>query len=220
MSKFTEPTLIPGHKNVFSVRKGAARHLLIRMKDKKLAIISAIKQPDEYIIKATKDIGDIAYIIAPNIFHHLGIKDYMKAFPKAKVYAPTDAIEKLNKKLSLKLLKLDEISKLMPTGVKIIIPEGLKSGEMWLYFKTKSSNSLFVIDSFAGGKGEDDFEKKGKALLRGVFKNMCLKDKEVHLDWIKTFLDKQKVDNLLPCHGAGLYSKKMNDQLVELIKGI
>ena len=59
---------------------------VIRLKSGKLVVISPIKI-DESIINQIKEIGNVAYIIAPNIYHYLFISEFKALYPKANLLA-------------------------------------------------------------------------------------------------------------------------------------
>ncbi len=59
---------------------------MIRLSGDRIVLISPVKlepQTQEYI----KDLGEVAYIIAPNLFHYLYIKDCKNIYPQAKLLA-------------------------------------------------------------------------------------------------------------------------------------
>lgn len=62
------------------------RMTVIRLKSGKLVVISPIKI-DKSIINQLKEIGDVAYIIAPNIYHYLFTSDFKALYPKANLLA-------------------------------------------------------------------------------------------------------------------------------------
>lgn len=62
------------------------RMTVIRLKNSKLVVISPVKI-DNLIITQLKEIGDVAYIIAPNIYHYLFISDFKSVYPLANLLA-------------------------------------------------------------------------------------------------------------------------------------
>ena len=62
------------------------RMTVIRLKSGKLVVISPI-QIDNSIINQLKEIGDVAYIIAPNLYHYLFISDFKALYPLANLLA-------------------------------------------------------------------------------------------------------------------------------------
>lgn len=59
---------------------------VIRLKNSKLVVISPI-QIDDRIITQLKEIGDVAYIIAPNVYHYLFVSDFKALYPLANLLA-------------------------------------------------------------------------------------------------------------------------------------
>ena len=58
------------------------RMTLIRLANRQLAAISPIRMDDE-LMGQLKEIGEIAYIIAPNLYHHLFAAEWKSCYPKA-----------------------------------------------------------------------------------------------------------------------------------------
>ncbi|MBW4685009.1 MAG: DUF4336 domain-containing protein [Komarekiella atlantica HA4396-MV6] len=62
------------------------RMTVIRLANGKLVVISPI-QVDEAIIQQLNQIGDIAHIIAPNLYHYLFTSNFKTFYPKATLWA-------------------------------------------------------------------------------------------------------------------------------------
>lgn len=60
------------------------RMTVIRLKNGELVIISPIQTDDE-IIHQINQVGQVTYIICPNLYHHLFVTDFQKIYPKAKL---------------------------------------------------------------------------------------------------------------------------------------
>ncbi|KAF7789997.1 hypothetical protein EIP86_000945 [Pleurotus ostreatoroseus] len=54
--------------------------------------------------KKLAELGDVKYVVAPNLFHHIFLKDYKTAYPNASIIGP----EGLNAKKEPEGLKLDQ----------------------------------------------------------------------------------------------------------------
>lgn len=64
-----------------------ARMNVIRLSDRKLILYSPTTPSPE--LKTSIDaLGEVAYLVAPNTFHHLSVGDYCALYPGAKLFAP------------------------------------------------------------------------------------------------------------------------------------
>jgi hypothetical protein len=64
-----------------------SRMTIIRLKNGRLWVHSPIKKT-ENLLTEIKALGDIQYLIAPNLLHHLFIGDWKSEFPNAEILAP------------------------------------------------------------------------------------------------------------------------------------
>jgi hypothetical protein len=65
------------------------RMTIVRLNGNDLAVISPIKidSIDSSVIDEINNLGRVSYIIAPNLFHHLFIRDFQNIYPNAKLWA-------------------------------------------------------------------------------------------------------------------------------------
>ena len=62
-----------------------SRMTVIRLKDRRILVHSPVPiEPD--LRSAVENLGDVAALIAPNLFHHQFISEWRSAFPEAKVF--------------------------------------------------------------------------------------------------------------------------------------
>jgi hypothetical protein len=60
------------------------RSFAVRMREGALAVLSPL--PDEAALRDVAALGRVAFLIAPNSFHYLGIPAWVAAFPGARVF--------------------------------------------------------------------------------------------------------------------------------------
>lgn len=63
------------------------RMTIIRLSDSLLILISPIKI-DSQLQQQLDNLGEVKYIIAPNLFHYLYIAECQKIYPDAQTFAP------------------------------------------------------------------------------------------------------------------------------------
>ncbi|WYZ39109.1 hypothetical protein EsH8_III_001023 [Colletotrichum jinshuiense] len=72
----------------FGSIKVGGRGTLVRLSSGALAVFSPVALTDDVKAKIAEKGGNLAYIIAPDIEHHIFISEYKAAFPAAKIIGP------------------------------------------------------------------------------------------------------------------------------------
>lgn len=100
------------------------RMTVIRLVTGELVVISPI-QVDSITINQLNSIGNVNYIIAPNLYHYLFATDFKSIYPKAQFWA-TPGLEFKRTELPIdKILSFDERSSL--NGVDYLLFDGFKT---------------------------------------------------------------------------------------------
>ena len=184
--------------------------------DGELALYSPIPEPGTEAIAAARAFGGVSTIIAPSPFHHLGVGDWLAAFPEASVAAPEGACDRLEKRLGVRP------SATMPSlaeGISLLLPEGLKAPEFWLRVETTDGVAWAVCDAFAGPAGMDD----APATLpkpRGAFAAMCLGDPPRYKAWALAQIEQDRPTQLFPAHGNRVAGSKLADEMKNILEGL
>lgn len=148
------------------------RMSVIRLKSE-LIIISPIK-PNEEIIHQLNNIGQVAYIIAPNLYHHLFISEFQAIYTSAKLIIP--------KGLNIKLPNLDfahllndnegsienQIDYLLIDGFKVLDRFGASTLNEYVFFH-KDSRTLILTDTAFHFDGNFTFKTQLAARLLGIY---------------------------------------------------
>jgi len=95
--------------------------------------------------------GAVGAVVATNGFHHLGIAEWRKRFPKARFFAPEKATTRIGKK-NREAGEFESMEKLMPLlgpDVGIRDFEGTKCGETAAWAKTATGYAWFASDLLA-----------------------------------------------------------------------
>jgi hypothetical protein len=66
---------------------------VLRLGDESLLLYSPVAMTPERRV-AVEELGPVAHLYAPNLFHHLWIGEWAAAFPSARLHAPGDLAEK------------------------------------------------------------------------------------------------------------------------------
>ncbi|RHZ43394.1 uncharacterized protein CDV56_101765 [Aspergillus thermomutatus] len=78
----------------FGLLRFGGRGTLVKLRTGSLAIISPVALTPEVQKLITSEGGNVQYIVAPDIEHHLHISTWKRAFPDAKTIAPEGIYEK------------------------------------------------------------------------------------------------------------------------------
>jgi hypothetical protein len=129
------------------------RMTVIRLKNRELFVISPI-QIDDITNQQLQEIGEVSYIIAPNLYHYLFLSDFKALYPKAKLWAvpgleskrpdiPIDWVIKDNSGMVL-----DEIEYLLFDGFKTFTLSGLSLLNECVFFHLESHTLVLTDTAF------------------------------------------------------------------------
>ncbi|MBD2742361.1 DUF4336 domain-containing protein [Coleofasciculus sp. FACHB-1120] len=126
------------------------RMTVIRLNDDKLMVISPIRI-DEALIHQLNQLGDVGYIVVPNLYHHLFVAQFKEIYPDAELWA-TPGLEQKRPDLVIDQILSDRTSQLfdgveaaMVTGFNTLHVKGYSPLNEWVFFHVKS-RSLIVTD--------------------------------------------------------------------------
>lgn len=179
------------------------RSTVIRLSDGRLWIHSPGPElPGVY--KQLRQLGEVAYLVAPNAFHHMFLPKALQMFPEAVAYG-TQGVQKKHPRLSLEPLETlpaeswnGEIEKL---SVK-----GLRLDEQVFYHH--ASATLMLTDLLFNMRGED-FYTRLMLTLEGVQDKLActrlvafllLKDRDALRQSCEAILD-WDFERIIMCHG-------------------
>ncbi|KAK1971964.1 hypothetical protein LY78DRAFT_566793 [Colletotrichum sublineola] len=101
----------------FGTVKIGGRATLVRLTSGALAIFSPVALTDAVRAKIAEKGGDLAYIVAPDIEHHIFLSEYKAAFPAAKLVGPDGLPQKRAKQAGdPKINPADEFAVVFKSG--------------------------------------------------------------------------------------------------------
>ena len=126
------------------------RMVAIKLVDGSLLVYSPLPVASPMCWEQLSMFGQVSCIIAPSHFHNLGVKPLLERFPNAKLFAAPAAAKRLKKVTGLTFFDCAQLEGLLPNGLAIKQPEGLKTGDLWLTIKNTGDRGpmLVVCDSF------------------------------------------------------------------------
>jgi Domain of unknown function (DUF4336) len=166
------------------------RMTVIRLTTNELIIISPI-QADESTIIQLNEIGNITYIIAPNLYHHLFVSNFKSIYPKAQLWAAPNLDAKIPNISADKVISNDEgsilnqVDYLLFDGFKVLDLTGPSILNEIVFFH-QTSRTLILTDTAFHFDEQFSFKTQLAAKLLGVYgklspsplEKLAIKEKE------------------------------------------
>jgi len=207
---------ISNHPEIWSAQKGTLRCTALRLSDGSLCLYSPVLGLGEEAKASLAALGEVAYLLAPNHYHHKGLKEYSEAFPKAKIVCSGGAHARLGKQTGLTFEGLERLQTLLPDGCDCAEPAGLKTGEVWLVVMAGQERLWIVCDSFKGPKGKVGHTGQTLEML-STFPTYGIKDKVAYAAWLRNRSVADDPTMVIPCHGSMVQSEQLARDIVFLL---
>lgn len=190
---------------------GSARSLAVGIEGG-LAIVSPPFRAGEEDLAAAARHG-VRALVAPNAFHHLGLAQWAARFPDARVYAPTQSIDRLRRKTGLADIRpLFELAAVAGPHVSFSDMPHYKTGEALVRIDTARGRVWYVTDVVF------NFEAvPGPLPIRAIFRlsrsapglrfnNVAplfmVQDKRALKRWLAGEAERDPPRYLIPAHGS------------------
>ena len=92
--------------------------------------------------------GRPSILVAPNHYHHLSLGRYRERYPEAVAVASPQALPRLISKGHRGVEPVEAVAGRLPEGFRILIPDGLKTGEVFLSLPGPDGRTWVVTDAF------------------------------------------------------------------------
>jgi len=217
MSK-TQPIFkeLSGFDDVYTVQSGQLNCTAIRLKSGNLCLYSPVSGLQDDGLASLQNLADVSVLLAPNHYHNKALVEYSKWFPKADLVCSMAASPRLSKIIGLEFADIKMLAAKLPSHIKLIEPEGLKTGEVWFQIEYGKDVIWVVTDAFSGPsklKGEYGSEPQ----MLGTFPKFGVSDAAVYKSWLKTQLSRQAPTVLIPCHGRAVKSANLGAAMIKLL---
>lgn len=209
---------VPNHPEIWSAQKGTLRCNALKLRDGSHCLYSPVLGLGEEARASLSALGEVAYLLAPNHYHHKGLIEYAEAFPKAKIVCSDGARPRLEQQTGLTFEGLERLGTLLWDGCDFAEPDGLKTGEVWLVVKTEQECLWIVCDSFKGPRGKMGHIGKSVEML-GTFPTYGIKDKEAYAVWLQGRSAADQPTMIIPCHGSMVRSETLAVDVTSLLVG-
>ena len=194
----------------YSFGFGTANTLAVQGDDGRWTVISPCVGGPAEALDALAEEGEVAALVAPNAFHHLGQPAWRARFPNAVSYAHEGALERLGSKA--KGVPFRPISELaVPSGIKFWKPEGMKAPDLLARFAVGTDTVWFGGDLISNTLAEETalpvriiFSLLGGGAgyrFNPVPSMVYLKDKAAWKASVRAEVEAAPPTLLLPAHG-------------------
>lgn len=206
-----------GLDGVSAATKSTLRCTAFNLEDGRLCLFSPVAGLGDAAQQSLHDLGEVAFLLAPNHYHNKGIAEYGDAYPDAILCAPDAAIPRLENITGRTLDSLDALTTLLGDRFTILKPDGLKTGEIWLRAEAGGDVTWFVVDAFSGtGKSANNIPVTEPGLLK-AFPNFGVANKSLYRSWVEDRIKADRPKCIVPCHGAIMQAPDLPDKLLNLM---
>ncbi|MBP6217830.1 MAG: hypothetical protein KA436_04510 [Oligoflexales bacterium] len=201
------------------------RTVAIRTDDGGLIVYNPVRNLGQDIHSELAKIGDVRWVISPNHYHTLAADGWQQLYPKAKFFAHLQAHPRLKKQTKVSWLDIVDLIPILPKGVTLKKPRGLKTGEiglclerpdikMWifgdLFFNIpKLPPGLFGFILRLGGTAPGLHSSR-------VFRLIAVSDRQDFLQWLQENLAQDRPQCFVPTHGEILFHPALSQRLYDV----
>lgn len=210
-------SLVPNQSAIWSAQKGNLRCTALKLRDGSLCLYSPVLGLGSDAKASLASLGTVSVLLAPNHYHHKGLNEYVEAFPDAKLICSERAQPRLAKQTGLAFDFLPSLQPLLPGSYRIVEPDGLKTGEVWLVVKTTSESLWIVCDSFAGHTEKVGSISSRVTLLR-TFPTYGIEDRGAYAAWVQAQMTEEAPSMILPCHGSIVQNTELPADIATLLE--
>ncbi|MEL6439729.1 MAG: DUF4336 domain-containing protein [Cyanobacteria bacterium J06621_8] len=124
---------------------------VIRLSDGSILLISPVKI-DSQLQQQLDELGEVKYIVAPNLFHYLYVADCQKIYPQAQTIAPPGLTDKIPTLKVDQILTQDaiafnsEVEYMLLEGFQIFVPPKIRKANEIIFYHPQSK-TLIITDS-------------------------------------------------------------------------
>lgn len=230
MSPWTEVSGTDGLLTVERVVRGgwSLRCFARRLPGGGSLVVSPVKGLDDEIHQGLAAVGSPRLLLAPNHFHHLGLPEWIDRHREAVTIASERALPRLRRQQPLvRFEPLAAGEPLLPAGLSFLVPEGTKTGEVWLRIAAPKGVAWVVSDAFfnvlrpVGGLTGWLLRATGTApglRIGETFRFLALADRRRFAAWTLERLAADRPVTLVVGHGEPLTGVDLADRLSELVR--
>jgi hypothetical protein len=202
------------------------RSLVVRLADGRVAVHSPIRGLGRRAHDALAAIGAPAFLIAPNHFHNLGLREYAAAYPGASVIASPTAAPRVARRCGHEVHTPALLGAALPAGMSLLEPPGTRAGELWLSFESPAGRAWSAGDAFFNIARTPRTPMGLLLRLLGISAGLrigasfrwLVRDRPGYRRWLLDAIAAQRPTTLIPCHGEILADPELPQRLRRLVE--
>ncbi|MCA9521699.1 MAG: hypothetical protein KC609_12030 [Myxococcales bacterium] len=173
-------------------------------------------------------LGEPKVLLAPNSFHHLGIKRWRELYPETIAVAASDAMSRLAKQGHADLQPLARLRERLPAHLDVFEVPGTRVGETWLRFESAEGIGWVICDAFFNLprlshklhlRLLSKLMSSGPGLaISSLMKWGGVNNRKLYKGWLLEQLERDQPTILVPNHGDVLRGAELPARLRELIE--
>jgi hypothetical protein len=217
------------YEYAFNDGGSTANCFVARIGNGQLLVVSPAFKMTEAAFKELDEHGAVGAVVANNGFHHLGLAEWRKRYPKARFFASPLAVARIQKKNreAPALEPLDGLAALLGDDVTFTDAPATKCGESWTTAKIEGGVAWFVSDLLINLP-----KVTGPLPLRLLFKwtdsgpgfkvfnltmKFTVKDKKQVLAQLSEAMKQAPPTVMVPAHGAIMQQPGLADETQKLL---
>jgi len=171
----------------------------------------------------------VDFAIAPNHYHNMGLPNFARRFPQAKLVATSLAKKRIEDKTGCTIYRPDELESALGDQRKILRLPATTNGELWIALRDKASWIWIIGDAFfnltrhpTGLMGLACRATHTSPGLRigktWLWMALQRKRRRLYADWVLQQLEETPPSGLVMCHGDLVFDKDLPTRLGDIIR--
>ena len=207
---------LDGFSDIYVAKRNDLRCTALRLRSGGLCLFSPVRGLGPQAAASLEKLGDVEVLLAPNHWHTMGLQEYARAYPNAAICTSAGARKRLEQVTKLRFQDLTQLQRLLVRRMRLTMPDGLKTGEVWLSISDTQHRGWLVVDAFCGPKGKKDDRAREPDVL-ATFPRFGLADSTVYREWLEQQLESDPPTVIIPCHGAAIFDSQLPKKIRRLV---
>ncbi|HEX3594302.1 MAG TPA: hypothetical protein VHU80_04350 [Polyangiaceae bacterium] len=213
----------------FDKKGNSANSCAVKLREGELLVICPAAGVSQSDFAEIEKHGRPAAIVAPNAYHHLGIPEWSRRYPEAKLYASSSAARRIAKKYpdARAFQSLSDLATVLPSDVVVLEPPGMRIPDVmarvatpsgWLWSMNDTVMNIPQLPAGFFGKVMKWTDSGPGFKVARFFTMMALKEKRRFKEWWLEELGKAPPSKVTTGHGAPVLDSSVAAKLPDMVK--